>query len=332
MEFVQKKVPVSELLLDPSNPRFFQLRELKGKKNLRQKDLIDEISRDDEIPTLLKSIKKSGVKDPIWIKPHKSKYLVIEGNRRTYILQKLLDEGVTPPKGIRYDLVIANAYKKDISETELLLQRVRLQAGKKVWGPFNEAVATYELRHKHNLEEEDIAVELQISRREVRERIKNYKMFLEFAKKTKVADPKKFAFFTDAPKPVKEWVESDTKNKSTYFNLIIPKDGVQKIRSVATKGGLRDFKQVLSHPKTLKKFLKDDDMTVEEAFEEVKDLDIRRAAPFLNRLESYANKLNTLSEEQIERLQDDTKAVKGIKRLYIASKRVLDKMKSDAKK
>jgi len=330
--FEQKEIEVSKLLLDPDNPRFFELRELKGRKNLTQEDLMKEMAEDEEIPTLLKSIKRSGVTDPIWVKPVKGKYLVIEGNRRTFILKQLLNEKVTPPKGVSYNRVITNIFDKDISDSELLIRRAQFQAGKKVWGPFNEAVATYELRYKHHQEEEDIATDLQISKKEVRERIENYKMFLEFAKKTKQADPKKFAFFTDAPKPVKEWINVNPKNKETYFGLITPKDDVQKIRSVATKGGLRDFKEIIAQPKVLKKFIKDKDMTVEEALEEVKDIDIRKAAPFINRLETFAVHLTSLTEEQIDKLKDDDKAVKGIKRLYRACKSCLEKMGKDVAK
>jgi len=155
----QKYVKTKDLLLDSDNPRFFELRELKGRGKLSQNDLMLELSKDSDLPTLMKSIRRSGVEDPIWVKPvENGKLLVIEGNRRTHILSRLLEEGVTPPSGVKYDVVCANVMPEDTSETELLLQRVILQVGKKAWGPFNEAVATYDLRQKQsfsliNLEE-----------------------------------------------------------------------------------------------------------------------------------------------------------------------------------
>ncbi len=329
---VQKKIEVSKLQLDPENPRFFQLRELKGRKNLSQDELITEIGNDTEIPTLLKGIKRSGVKDPIWVKPLNGKYLVIEGNRRTYILKRLVDERATPPDGVQYDQVCANVFNKNVSDTELLLQRVRLQAGKKAWGAFNEAVATYDLRYKYNLEEEDIAAELQKSIKWVKDTIDNYQLFLDYVKATKQGDPKKFSFFSDScPKEVKEWISASVDNKKTYYDLITPKkDGVQKIRSVATRGGLRDFKEIIDRPKVLKKFIKDKDMTVEDALDEVKEQDLLVAVPFLTKLGSTADKLCALTEEQIEMLSDDQKVLRDVKRLYKACSSILTKLGQNA--
>lgn len=330
MSAVQRKVKTESLLLDSENPRFFELRELKGRKNLTQKELMDELEKDSDLPTLMKSIRRSGVKDPIWVKSlENGKNLVIEGNRRTYILRKLLEEGVTPPEGIRYDIVTANVFPPETTETELLLQRVRLQTGKKDWGPFNESVATYDLRHEHLLEEEDIATELQISRREVRQRIKNYKLFLEYTKTTKNPDPRKFSFFADAPKPVTEWIERDEGNKKKYFELITPKEGIQRIRSVSTKGGLRDFKKILNYPSILKEFLHEEDLTVEEAVDMIKQRDLTVDVPILGRVSKIAANLQTLTDDQIEQLKQNKTLLRGIKRLYKVCKSILEKAGQD---
>ncbi|MDP6099582.1 MAG: ParB N-terminal domain-containing protein, partial [Candidatus Thalassarchaeaceae archaeon] len=48
-------------------------------------EILEELGNDEQIPTLLKSIKRSGIRNPIWLKDlNDGKYLVIEGNRRTY--------------------------------------------------------------------------------------------------------------------------------------------------------------------------------------------------------------------------------------------------------
>lgn len=326
MSGTRKEVETETLLLDSKNPRFFELRELKGRSNLTQKELMDELEKDYDLPALMKSIRRSGVTDPIWIKPlENGKNLVIEGNRRTYILCKLLEEKVTPPEGVRYDVVTANVFPPDISETHLLLQRVRLQTGKKEWGPFNEAVATYDLRHEHLLEEEDIATELQISRKQVRERLKNYRLFLEFIKATGYTDPRRFSFFAEAPKVVRDWIERDEGNKRTYFQLIVPKNGIQRIRSVATKGGLRDFQKVLKYPRVLKRFLKEEDLTVEETLEIIKHQDITLEAPILARMNTVAAKLSILTEDQIQKLKGDKTLLRGVKRLFKVCKSILEK-------
>lgn len=314
-EWTQKEIRVKDLLLDPSNPRFFTLQQLHGMTNLTQEELFHEIENDDEIPTLLKSIRKSGVKDPIWLKDiGDGHYVVFEGNRRTYILRNLLDENVKPPSGIKYDVVIANVMPKNTSETELLLQRARLQAGKKTWGAFNEAAVTWALRQEHHLEEEDIAAELQISLREVRERLENFRLFREYVSATKDTNPHKFAFFAQAPKRVKDWILDGSENKKTYFQLITPVNGKQKIRSVATKGGLRDFQHVLDDNDALNALVKED-YTVEEALELAKESDVRKSMPFIKRLGNLAINLQSLTRPQIEQVRKDKRVQTDLKKL-----------------
>ena len=149
----------------------------------------------------MKSIKNMGVKDPIWVKKQEDgKNLVIEGNRRTYILRQLLEEKAAPPDGVHYDVVDAQVFPVDTSETELLLQRVRLQAGKKDWGAFNEALATYELRNTLKLEETRYLYRVQISIKEVRDRIDNVKQFKAYVKKTGDANPREHSIFRRRPK------------------------------------------------------------------------------------------------------------------------------------
>jgi ParB-like nuclease domain len=325
MSVEQKEVKTECLLLDPDNPRFFELRELTCRKELSQNDLMEELEKDSDLPSLMRSIRRDGVKDPIWVKPLNGKLLVIEGNRRTCILSKLLEEKVTPPKGVKYDTVLANVLPSETTETELLLQRVRLQTGKKDWGPFNEAVATYDLRHKHLLEEEDIATELQISRRDVRQRINNYRTFLEFVKATGFADPRRFSFFADAPKPVRDWIDRDEGNKKKYFELITPQNGIQRIRSVATKGGLRDFQKIIGYETVLREFLDDKDLTVEEALETIKGRDVTLDAPILGKISGVSSKLSALTDDQIEKLKEEKTLLRSIKQLYRVCKGILEK-------
>jgi len=315
LEFVRKEIEVKDLLFDPNNPRFLALQQLQGVKDLTQEQLRDEMEKDDEIPTLTKSIRRSGVRDPIWVKATSDgHYVVFEGNRRTYILKKLIEEKVKPPRGVRYEKVDANVVDESISPTQMLLQRVTLQTGKKAWGAFNDAAATWSLRYEHQLEEEDIAAELQISIREVRERIENFKLFKEYVIATKDTNPHKFAFFAQAPKKVKDWISQNTENRTTYFQLITPVHGKQKIRSVATKGGLRDFQHVLDDPDALAALVHDD-YTVEEAVELARESDVRKSMPYLRRLGHIATNLQNLTRAQIDQIRKDRRVQTDLKRL-----------------
>jgi hypothetical protein len=328
-----REVPVSELLLDPENPRFFHLRLSGQEKQLSQDDLMTEMEKDDAIPTLAKAIRRSGVKDPIWVKElTDGKYLVLEGNRRTYILRQLLSEEKTqPPAGVRYDKVIAHVYPTDASDTEVVLQKARLQAGKKEWGAFNEAAYTYELRHSHGMEEDDIAAELQISIKEVRFRIDCFRKFTDYAHTTDDVNPKKFAYFHEAPPKVSEWINDSSKNLKTYYELISPTSGKQKIRSVALRGGLREFAKVLEDKEAMEALVTDPEVTVEDALAIVEENDIRRGMPFVKRIGPMAASLQGLTESQIEKLKSEKKIQVDIKRLRNACNSILEKIGVEAK-
>jgi hypothetical protein len=267
------------------------------------------------------------VTDPLWVKDlGNEKYLVLEGNRRTYILRQLLAEKVKPPTGVRYDVVKANVYPPSAPETELLLQRVRLQAGKKEWGSFNEAFLIYELRFKHKMEEEDIAVELQKSQKEVRHRIESFRLFKQYTEATNEINPKRFAMFHEAPPRVWSWVNESDRNLETYFSLISPTSGKQKIRSVATRGGLRDFVQVLDDREALDALIKDPETTVEDALQIVKENNLIKDAPFVQRIGVMATHLMSLTDTQILKLRSEKRYEVDLKRLKNACEAVLKKI------
>jgi len=319
VEFTPKTIETRSLELDPDNPRFYELRYLRHLKNPTQEHLLKLMKEDKEILTLIKAIKRSGVAEPIWVKEMPNgKYLVIEGNRRTYILKRLLQEKAVPRnKNVRYDRVKANVLPSDISETELLLQRARLQTGKKDWGAFNEAATTYNLRHQFGMEEEDIADDLQISVKRVKERMENYNLLLAYADYTKNLDPHKFSFFSEANKKVKDWFNDSDENLEDYFKIITKnKKGIQKIRSVATKGGLRDFQHVIDHQQTLSDLIKSPTMTTEEALEIVKSNNIGADLPFLSRIGPLAGRLASLTEEELEKVRQEDEIVRNVKRMY----------------
>jgi hypothetical protein len=315
MKPVQRLVKVEDLLLDPENPRFYHLG-LAGRTHLSQTDLVREIEQDEETATLTKAVRKSGVKDPIWVREDgHGHYLVIEGNRRTVVLRRLLKEGATPPEGVHFDEVLANVLPQDTPDTELLLQKARLQSGKKQWGPFNEAAVTYLLRMTHLLEYEDIAAELQIAISKVKERIENFKLFQEYAQATSDSNPKRFAYFSDAPKQVREWFTESEDNKKIYFGLITPVGGRQKIRSVATKNGLRDFSKVLDDDEAFKYLVNTKEATLEDALNIALDNDIMKGMPFVKRLEPLAQTIRGLSETEVEKLKGEEKVKAHLKSL-----------------
>ncbi len=325
-----RDIRTADLVLDTENPRFFHLMHKGTPTSLTQVSIEKEIvDNDDDIPLLTKSIQKSGVRDPIWVIPRDGKFVVMEGNRRAVVLKRLVKDEVKPPAGIRYDVVQAHVLPSDTAPVALILQKARLQGGKKAWGAFNEAALTYQLKEPpHLMATEDIAVDLKIPISKVRERIENYKLFKEYIEVTGDDNPKRFAYFSDCPVKVREWFRDSEKNKTAFFQLICPLEGKNKIKSVATRGGLRDFAQVLESPEALDLLLKDNTATVEDALELSKENDIRKAIPFINRLAPLAQDLRSLDAGQLERLKSEVKFRVNLKSLKTACEEVLAKIES----
>jgi hypothetical protein len=322
-----KRIKVEDLMLDVQNPRFLHLRQ--DGRHLTQEEIEDDMFRnDDDLQLLTKSIMRSGVKDPIWVIPRDGKYLVVEGNRRTVVLRRLLKEQTQPPSGIRYDEVDAHVLPGNTPEVEVILQKARLQSGKKAWGAFNEAALTFMLREfPYLMAFEDIAVELKIPIKKAKERVENYKLFTEYVRATGDDNPRRFAYFAECPEKVKEWIRESPKNKEEYFKLINPLKGENRIKAVATSGGLRDFAKILESPKTLKLFLNEPTMSVEEALDMLKQEDITRAMPFIKRLMPLVQELRHIDESQLERLKAEPQFKMGIKALQRVCDEILGKLR-----
>ncbi|MHB1909282.1 MAG: ParB/RepB/Spo0J family partition protein [Nitrososphaerales archaeon] len=319
------EVAVKDLQLDVDNPRFYHLRLGNPNGKVTDADLEKEIETDDDYNKLLDQVKGDGIIEPLWVVETKGgKYRVIEGNMRTTVLRNLIRSGVLPPKGVSYERVKAHVYPKGTPENILAVQRAVLQTGKKKWGAFNDAAMTYDLRTQYKMQPEQIAMKLGIPPSDVEERIQNFKLYNEFSQEEKIADPDKFSYFSSAPRQVRERFLKAKETRKQYYHLITPNvDGITRIKSVATRGGLREFAKICENEKILAKFLKNKKMTISDAYEELVDSDINLSLPFLKKLPGVARGLSSLTPEQIKTLKSQVTFVSSIKKIDRAVKRIL---------
>ncbi len=318
LNYIASTVPVSKLKLDLGNPRLYH-ETLTGNPPSDQDALEASISGDPQFTGLLKSIRKNGVQDAIWVQAQNDgTYLVVEGNRRTTCLRRLIRENVTPPAGVDYEQVRANVLDGTVTEVELKLLAARLQTGKAVWGPFNVSALIYDFHNTHNLAFEDIATEMQMSVTKVKKFYKSYLMFLDYSIATGDTGVKRFAYYNEAPKKVIEWVEDSPKNKKDYHKWINPNEGHTKIRSAATRGGLREFAKVIEDHEALTLMREDPMANVEDAMEVVKQNDIKKEMPFLAKLLPFQASLNGISDEQKARIAAEARIRVHLKSLRAA--------------
>ena len=106
-----KTVPLDDLLLDPNNPRFFELRQWERvEANLYHLEKVQrtalerfEIAHIGQIDELVNSIKSNGYipAEVIVVKPYSYdslKYIVIEGNRRLTAIKQIAQKALDPEK------------------------------------------------------------------------------------------------------------------------------------------------------------------------------------------------------------------------------------------
>ena len=331
VDFTNELIPVDQLRLDLENPRLYAMK-LAGHPPQTEEELERAITTNDSgsgtdeaFRSLHKAVKKQGVRDPIWVKDNgDGTYLVIEGNRRTTVLRALVNEGETPPPGVRYDAVRANVMPKDSNEVDVKLQKVRLQSGKRAWGPVNDSAVIYEFHNELDMAIEDIATEMQISQTKVKKSLRTYSMYVDYVRTTGDSNTKRYTFFNEAPQKVLDWATETKRNTQDYYEWISPLEGQAKIRSASTgRGSLRDFAKCIDDPEAIQLLREDPAATVEDAYEVVKENDVMKDMTFLKRILPMAKSINEMDETQLSKLASERRIVQHLKSLRTACDRTL---------
>ena len=322
MDFKNKKIRVSKLILDRENPRFSHLL-MKDPKGLTEEEIQKEIEDDKETKKLLKSILRVGVTDPIWIQERNDgKFLVIEGNRRTTCLRMLLrGKQKCKDESVDYHFVQANVISEKADRKSVIIHKATLQTGKKEWGLYQEAHIIHQLEDEFLMEEEDIAAQLGKSIAAIKKTLRNYMDFSDYVTVTGDTDPKRFSYFQDAPSNTRAWYSSNKKNRHSYYSLITPVHGNQKIKSVSTKDGLRDFnKYVLTDETPLNYLLSDDTSTMKEAVDMAKEADLKKELGWIARIGILAQRIRGLDDIQKEKIRSSPDLRRQARNLVSAAK------------
>jgi len=309
---VLQRIPVSKLTLDLDNPRMYHHGASDSGKvsvDLSDAEIMNDIlENDNDLPELIKSIQAEGIRDAIYVIPEDGMYRVIEGNRRTVVMRKLSKEGYKNPKrpDLDFKTIPAQVLPEGTSEKEVMKSKLIWQTGKSRWGKYNVAAAIYRMRHQFLMSEDDIADVAQTSTREIKETLRAYKVYSEYVDFSGDENTSRFSFFSkECPANIRRWMATSDENKEEYFGWIAP-GPEQRIRSVSTRGGLRDFKDVVSNDTALSAFREDKSMTVEEALDIVRDDDITKGRPWLKQIEKVTSGLNGLDISEIQRLFEES--------------------------
>mgnify|MGYP003117668539 CR=1 FL=1 len=307
MEYQKVEIGPGQLLLDPNNYRFH---DIKGYKEVKLKarykeagvqtralSLLQETTAFD-LDALRDSIRTNGFIpiEQIVVTPYdedegESKYLVIEGNRRSAVLTTLLadaDAGaVDLADGIRQSLetitvVVLIGTEEEIQAYQRTLMGIRHVAGIREWGPYQQAKLVVEMFEEGGATLSSVAQKIGISSREVARRYRASKALRQMEEDEEFsehAEPRLYAFFHEAvsqPK-VRDWLGFNDENykaenadaRRLFFEILSPRevDGEKRAPKLTSANPqVRQLKDIVtkSHPLEI---LADPDKTFDDALQ-----------------------------------------------------------------
>jgi hypothetical protein len=235
-----QRIPLKNLLLDPNNPRFFDLEDwqkvpenlyhlervqLKASQRLESSqawqitELEQSIRSNGYIPTELIVVKPYVLSDPVLNADQGPYFVVIEGNRRLAAIRKIVREALNPEQdelvqSLQTLNVLVYTPTEDPEQdriNETILQGIRHISGPKEWGAYQKAHLIVQLHDTLRQSWTEIGQRLGLGARVVGRYYRAYKALRqmmddeEFGPKAK---PRLFSLFDEALKSnaIKEWL------------------------------------------------------------------------------------------------------------------------------
>ena len=263
MDFKKHSVDPDQILLDPNNYRFHDLRGYKEVKirtrypeqgvQLRALALLEETPTFD-LGSLKDSIRTNGyipIEQIVVIGfdskvSDKPQYLVIEGNRRTAAIKSLLRENKEGSVDLTEDVKLSlNPIEvvelcgkdEEINSYTRTLMGIRHVSGVRQWGPYQQAKLVVELFELKGATLGSVAQKIGISSREVARRYRASKALAQMEEDEEFSDyaePRLYTFFHEAVSSpiIRDWLGfSDQTYTSTneearrlFFEILSPRD------------------------------------------------------------------------------------------------------------
>ena len=288
MELTRERFDIDNLLIDPNNPRYFDLRDhepvasdLYADAEV-QEEAFEKLVRAWDVNDLVRSILTNGLIDfeQIVVKPYgegdeDEKFVVIEGNRRLAAIRQ-----------IRRDLArgrLTSDRERQIAESvqavqvlvfsgteieEKIIHGIRHVAGPKVWKGYQQGQLVQNLRENLRMGFRDIQNALGLGPRVVQRVYQTLKAFEQMRQDEEYgdfADRELFSLFQEMllRPPIRGWLEwSDDQNKflndanrKTIYRMIArdhndnDDDDDDSLRQmIHNPQEMRRFAQILSHP------------------------------------------------------------------------------------
>lgn len=345
VNYTPTTVPLDDLLLDPNNFRFrgpetgTEVPESRFAEASVQDAALTKI-KNDGISEVKRSIAENGfvpierivvrelsVANPVASELNEpgspaSRYVVLEGNRRTAALKVLRlehESGASVRQSVveSFDAVPV-LLASDASPDDLLaIMGIRHVGGPKEWGGFQSALLVYELMDVEGANARQVASRLGLSVQEVNRRHRAFSALTQMNNDEEYGElvtPDLYAIFHEIigqPK-VREWLNwdkdtyklKDTTNRDQLYKWLTGEpDSQKKIRGYED---IRELKAIIDNSDALSA-LQDDDQSLSDAMAIVKSE--AKATKWLPNVKSALTSLRDMKLETIESLDEDNLAV-----------------------
>jgi hypothetical protein len=307
MQFIEKKISPNHLLLDPNNYRFLDIPSYKqvnnraryGESSVQSKALnILRMTESFELKALKSSISANGfvpleqiVVEAFDTDPttNQTRYLVIEGNRRTASVKILIEENEAGQVDLsdaiiesikELPVIILDGSEEERKKYQQTLMAIRHVSGIKAWGSYQQAKLVVQMFDEEYQSFAIVAEKIGISSKEVARRYRASKALQQMEDDDEFgqyAEPRMYSFFHEAvsqPK-VRDWLgfsdetfqAKNDGSKRAFYELLSPRseEGSQ-ISAKLTNANkeVRQLKNIVDKPHALQ-ILLDPEKTFEDA-------------------------------------------------------------------
>ncbi len=258
MEYPQGKLKLGQLLLDPNNYRFLDLKEYVFADRARYHEdgvqeraqRLVELDGQDELRALKESIEANGYVpiEALVVRPYphqEGKYVVVEGNRRVAAMRWLQKDSKSGGVSVSRELlksfgqlpvVIIDPDVAGYERLQRVLMGLRHVSGTKEWGGYQRAKLVVELVEREELSISDAAKSIGMSSYEAKRRYRASKALDQMQQDEEFgsyATPRMYILFHEAvaqPK-IREWLGWDEdrfefandENRHEFYRLLIPR-------------------------------------------------------------------------------------------------------------
>lgn len=314
-----RHIPLSKLKLDPKNVRFKHLDRI-----LSDPEIEEQISDEGDTKSLIREIRFShGLSEPPYIQElEDGSFKVLEGNRRTVCLRKIVQEIKSgKEKDIlleKIDPVQCIVIPKDITDKTLavLLARIHV-SGKKEWAAMNQSALVYDLIKKFDYDQDEVAHSVSISKTKVNNMMKAYETTLKYKQKFPDDDSwlRKYSYFEEffKKRALKEW-NNDPQNldlfmKWVYNNQFPMAIKVRKLDAVVQDG--KDAYKAMKKGATI-----DEACKILEQQSEQRTLTTQISDDVEDKVKEFQELLQNFPRGKMKEFSKDTDRMKEFEALY----------------